>query len=187
MHPEFCIISDRPELLLVDDQNRPHNDNGPFCRWRDGSALYSVHGVRVPMWLIEHPELLTIEKIEAQENAEVKRVMIERYGVSAYLTDSNAEELHRDDFGILYRKEVKDDETIVMVKVVNSTPEPDGTFKDYWLRCDPQLRPLACPDWSAEEQAAFTEKQKPQAMTAKNAVASTFGLRGEDYNPLIET
>lgn len=48
MHPDFCMISDRPELLLVDNNNRPHSEDGPFCRWRDGTALYSHHGTRVP-------------------------------------------------------------------------------------------------------------------------------------------
>jgi len=51
MHAEFCMISDRPEILTVDEQIRPHNDTGPFCRWRDGTALYSIHGVRVPAYV----------------------------------------------------------------------------------------------------------------------------------------
>jgi hypothetical protein len=53
MHEKFCIISDRPEILKIDEQNRPHSFDGPFCRWRDGSALYSIHGIRVPMWICE--------------------------------------------------------------------------------------------------------------------------------------
>ena len=69
MHPDFCMISDRPETLLVDDRNRPHCDTGPFCRWRDGTALYSVHGVRVPAWLIERPGDLTAAKTPAAEPA----------------------------------------------------------------------------------------------------------------------
>ena len=28
---------------------------------------------------------------------------------------------------------------------------------------------------------------EPQALTARNAVASTFGLRGEQYEPIFET
>jgi hypothetical protein len=163
MHPDFCIVSDRPEILKVDDQNRPHCDDGPFCRWRDGSALYSVHGVRVPAWLIECPDRLTIKTIEAEQNAEVRRVMIERYGSDRYLIDSGAGEIHRDDFGILYRKEIAGDEALVMVKVINSTAEPDGSFKDYFLRVPPQMK------------------------RAKEAVAWTFGKEESEYAPLIET
>jgi hypothetical protein len=64
-----------------------------------------------------------------------------------------------------------------MVKVVNSTPEPDGSFKDYFLRVHPELRPLLSNNRMGE----------PQALTAHNAVASTFGKRGGEYAPCVET
>ena len=91
MHKDFCLISDRPAVLSVDAENRPHSDTGPFCQWRDGSALYSVHGVRVPWWVIEHPEQISPQTIAAQANEEVRRVMIERYGWVRYIKDSGAE------------------------------------------------------------------------------------------------
>jgi hypothetical protein len=163
MHPDFCMISDRPELLLVDDQNRPHCETGPFCRWRDGSALYAVHGVRVPKWIIESPERITPALIDREENAEVRRIMINRYGQSRYLMDCGAKEIHRDDYGTLYRKEIPDDEPLVMVKVINSTPEPDGNFKDYFLRVPPNIS------------------------TARAAVAWTFGKRVKEYELSVET
>jgi hypothetical protein len=85
--------------------------------------------------------------------------------------------INTDDFGSLYCKPIADDEDLVMVKVVNSTPEPDGSYKDYFLRVHPELRPLL----------ANQELGDPQEMTARNAVASSFGLRGEDYAPLVQT
>lgn len=39
MHEEFCMVSDFPEVLEVDAQNRPHCDSGPSHRWRDGWSL----------------------------------------------------------------------------------------------------------------------------------------------------
>ena len=59
------------------------------------------------------------------------------YGQERFLTETNTVEVHRDDFGILYKKEFENDEPLMMVKVVNSTPEPDGSFKDYYIRVDP--------------------------------------------------
>ena len=161
MHADFCMISDRPDILTVDGQNRPHSDNGPFCRWRDGSALYAIHGVRVPWWVVEHPDRLTVGRINKETNVEIRRVMIERYGQDRYLMDSGAVAIHQDDFGVLYRKELSDDESLVMVKVVNSTPKPDGSYKDYFLRVPPTIT------------------------TARQAVAWTF--EDEDYAPEVET
>ncbi len=46
MHEEFCIVSDFPKTLLVDEQNRPHCDSGPSHEWRDGFKIYHLHGVK---------------------------------------------------------------------------------------------------------------------------------------------
>ena len=48
MHKKFCIVSDFPEKLTIDDKNRPHNEHGPSHRWRDGFEIYSIHGVLFP-------------------------------------------------------------------------------------------------------------------------------------------
>ena len=67
--------------------------------------------------------------------------------------------------------------------------QPAGTqdLKQYVLPVDPQLRPLPDGTWSADRQVAWLAQQLPQAPTAHNAVASTFGLRGEAYQPCVET
>lgn len=96
MHKEFCIVSDRPELLLVDENNRPHCENGPFCRWRDGFSLYAIHGVRVPAWVVLTPERISVEDIKHEQNAEVRRIMRERYGEGRYLVDTGAKILDVD-------------------------------------------------------------------------------------------
>lgn len=90
MHPEFAIISDFPRVLTVDDQMRPHNETGPFCEWSDGSALFAVHGVRVPRWIIQDKKRINVEAIKGQADAEIRRVMIELYGWGNYLKESGA-------------------------------------------------------------------------------------------------
>jgi hypothetical protein len=52
---------------------------------------------------------------------------------------------------------------MVMVKVVNSTPEADGSMKDYFLRVPPTIT------------------------TARGAVAWTFSKTETEYEPAIET
>ena len=139
--------------------------------------LYFIHGVMVPAFVVVRPDWITTKHIEDETNAEVRRILIERYGQARYLLDSKAEKIHEDDFGTLYHKEIPNDEPLVMVKVVNSTAEPDGTFKDYFLRVNPELRPLL------DNQQLGAR----QPLTARNAVASTFGLRGEDYHLAQQT
>lgn len=114
--------------------------------------------------MIENPDKLTTAVIDNERNAEVKRVMVERYGQVRYLKDSGARIVHGGDaFGVLYRIEMGFDEPLVMVKVKNSTPEPDGSFKEYFLRVPPNIQ------------------------TAQAAVAWTFALENEEYSPVVET
>ena len=175
MHADFCIITDRPEILLLDDRNRPHCDTGPFCRWRNGDALYAVHGVHVPAWLIEQPERLTLAAIEIEKNAEIQRVMIEKFGWERYSREGTHTIIDHDErWGTLYGRPGAAE----FVRVTNRTPEPDGTCRHYILPVAPQCEPLP-----AEESGELGE---PQSLTALNAVASTFGLTGSEYERILQ-
>jgi hypothetical protein len=160
---EWALVSDRPTLIHRDDRGRLHCESGPAIAYPDGFSVYAVHGVRVPADVIENPSSVTVERIERETNAEVRRVMIERYGQARYLVDAGAQAVHEDDYGVLYRKEILGDEALVMVKVVNSTAEPDGSYKDYFLRVPPTIQ------------------------RAREAVAWTFGKAEADYAPAIQT
>jgi hypothetical protein len=80
MHEEFCIVSDFPEVLRVDDENRPHCEDGPSHRWRDGWSLYHWHGVRVPVEWIEDRAALTARVALTWENVEQRRAACEIVG-----------------------------------------------------------------------------------------------------------
>jgi hypothetical protein len=170
-HRDICWVSERHHILERDGRGRLHCLNGPAVAYPDGWAIYAVHGVRVPRHVIEEPGKIGLASIRVERNIEVRRVMIERYrhgeevsGAAAYVRDSGAERLDHDErFGTLYRRNIHYDEPIVMLEVVNSTPEPDGSFKRYWLRVPPHMQ------------------------TAREAVAWTFNMPGKDYTPTIET
>jgi len=153
----------------VNGGRRLHNSEGPAVR-SDVENLYFWHGVMVPAFAVVKPEWITLKHIANEENAEVRRVLIERYGLSRYLIDSGAQKISEDEFGELYCSEITGDEPLVMVKVLNSTPEPDGSSKPYFLRVHPELR-LLLEDGLGD----------PQKLTPLNAVASTFGLTGKKY------
>jgi hypothetical protein len=79
MHDEFCMVSDRPEILKVDEQHRPHCGDGPSHRWRDGWELFYWHGVKIPgEWVTGKPP--TAKEALAQENAELRRAACEIVG-----------------------------------------------------------------------------------------------------------
>ena len=70
LHPEFCIVSDFPEIIKVDAENRPHCEAGPSHRWRDGWSLYHWHGVRVPAHWIEDKANLDPNEVIRVQNVE---------------------------------------------------------------------------------------------------------------------
>ena len=170
-HRDFVMVSERPSVIRRElvDQSRPrgwgshrlHCEDGPAVAW-DGWGVYAWHGVRVPAEVIERPETITAERINAEENVEVKRAMIERIGWDRYLDMTQAVPVHQDDFGHLYRLSVGEVDCAVVV-VENSTPEPDGRVKKYGLQV-----PLEC-------------------QTAHAAVAATFGMTADEYRPTMET
>ncbi len=191
VHEEFCIVSDRPEMLKVDDENRPHCADGPSHRWRDGWSLYHWHGTRIPPgheYLILAPEQITVAAIEAEQNTELRRVMIERYGAVRYFVDSGAtivEELPADHRIIGLRSarllhkgaDAGPHGLRFFVDLLNSTPEPDGTVKRYLLRVDP----------GAYGGDASRYVHAAVASTWRNADGSLTFSRWQDYNPDAES
>lgn len=163
----ICFVSDFPTAINIDDRGRLHNESGPAISYPDSYSVYAIHGVRLEGGrekYIQDRSTITVEAIEAESaNAEIRRVMVDMYGLENYLKDSGSEKIHEDDFGVLFRKTQTGDEDLVMVKVVNSTPEPDGSYKDYFIRVPPTVK------------------------TAREAVAWTFGLDPEKYQPLVQT
>jgi hypothetical protein len=173
-------ISERPIALHLDAQGRLHAEGGPAIAWADGLAVHAWHGTTVPAWVIEDPDRITADTIDAERNIEVRRVLLERYGAARYLQAGGATLVHEGATGRLWRKPLGGepswhrwrasqrsgngpDEVLLMVEVRNSTPEPDGTHRTYFLRVPPGMR------------------------TAREAVAWTFGLTGPEYAPSVET
>ena len=96
MHEEFCLVSDFPELILKDEQDRPHCATGPSHRWRDGWALYHWHGTRIPSEWIENPSSLTPSIALVRSSLEQRRAACEILGWSRILRDLNATTIDRD-------------------------------------------------------------------------------------------
>ncbi|WP_042379230.1 DUF6745 domain-containing protein [Streptacidiphilus melanogenes] len=162
-YAEVVLLAERPVVLDLDEAGRLHRGDGPALAYPDGFALHAWRGMPVPASLFARLATLTVEEIREEGNAEVRRVMLEHFGYDRYLAESGAQPLGRDETGVLWRIQLPGDEPLVMVEVVNSTPEPDGTNRVYWLRVPPSTR------------------------SAREGVAWTFGLSVEEYQPQSQT
>ena len=97
-------------------------------------------------------------------------MLVERFGEERLVREGGGELVHEDETGRLWRRNMQAnepwwhrEEPVVVVEVLNSTPEPDGSRKTYFLRVPPDVR------------------------VAREAVAWTFGLSFDAYAPAIET
>lgn len=161
-HRKVCWIAERHTEYHFNDRERPHNESGPAIAYPDGWSIYAWHGARVPKDIIMQPEKITIERIDSESNAELKSVMIQRFGEERYFNAGDLEQIDHDPrFGTLLKR--KGSLQMTMVRVINSTAEPDGSKKTYLLRV---------PEWMR---------------TAREAVAWTFNMNEQEYNPNVET
>ncbi|MFC4071648.1 DUF6745 domain-containing protein [Actinoplanes subglobosus] len=160
---KVAVLTERPSTLTRDNVGRLHRGEGAALEFPDGYGLWAWRGMPIPADLASELPKLTIGRIRKEDNAEIRRVMLEHYGYDRYLRDAGARKMGSDETGTLWYLDLPGDEPLVMVEVVNSTPEPDGTSRIYWLRVPPRTR------------------------SAREGVAWTFGLTAEEYQPLIQT
>lgn len=172
-HENFVMAADRPTWIKLDERQRLHCTDGPALTFgrRDGKArpsdvnLWSFRGVEVPRQTILRLDQLDGKEILAQDNAEVRRVLVEHIGFKKFLGTlmmaGQAQIVNADpdpQWGILYKV---NGFQASFVKVRNCTPEPDGTFKDYVLVAPQEMK------------------------TAKEAVLWTQHLTLADHNRLV--
>lgn len=124
--------------ILTDERGRLHGEHGSSFAWNDVRGYY-WHNVKIPEYIITNPERITVDAIDAEQNAEIRRVMMGVYGTERFMQDVKVVEVDNNPkFGVLYRREGGDvREPFYAIRVTNATPEPDGTFRDFFIRIDP--------------------------------------------------
>lgn len=128
---------------------------------RDGWRVWAWHGTQVRRKTIENP--VNPSSIDREWNAEVRRVLIERCGWDAYIEATGAVVIHRDEVGDLLEKKVGRDITVRLARVVDGTPEPDGSHKSYLIPV-----PL-------------------ESQSCREGIAATYGLQAGDYRVIVRT
>jgi hypothetical protein len=165
----LALVSERPLTASFDAGGRLHAEAGPALAYGDGFTIHAWHGVTVDREVIETPETISVEAIDAESNAERRRVLVERIGFDRLVREGQAQIRHEDETGRLWERPMgpigwqRNDESVVVVEVQNTTPEPDGSRKVYFLRVPPHTR------------------------TAREGVAWTFGMRNDEYAPRVES
>ena len=178
---------------------RIHKENGPAVYLDNGTVLYFWHGVLVPEWVVMDPDKITLRVILKENNIELRRVLIERFGQGRFLKELGAEKEHEDKWGILWR--------VTREKLLKPTPVNPGlsqglttTPVDYKIQNEIRvhndeinrifgrvriLKYVQVKDPSTTREYFLPV---PSTMkTAKGAVAWTFHLKEEEYEPQKES
>lgn len=90
MHEDFCIISDRPSVLNLDERLVAHCPDGPTHKWRDGFELYHWRGTQVPAHWINEKTRVSPAEILGCDNIERRRAGTEIVGWARILKDLDA-------------------------------------------------------------------------------------------------
>ena len=89
-----CIVCDRPRQLRFDSQHRLHGEGKPAIEFRDGYEIYAYQGVRLPEKYGKlHPHQWQADWLLEEQNAELRRVLIQGIGYSRICQELKAEEL----------------------------------------------------------------------------------------------
>lgn len=137
LNKRFVVLVGEPDHIENNDLGRVSSTTKPAISYKDGWAIYMVNGVRIPSHFIEDPDSLTVENIsKVGRNAEIARVLIELMGYEKWLSQSGAKLVHNDVDQDGRPRKLWDtvERGVGILEVFNSSPEPDGTFKKYFLR-----------------------------------------------------
>jgi hypothetical protein len=157
-----AVFASRKHVSLHVDQNRcAHNETTAAIVYPNAWAIYAWHGMVCPESAIAYPHAMSKRFID-QQFGRLRDFLIERYGATRYWIESGARKIHEDEFGVLYDIPLGS-RMQRSVRVLNATPEPDGTFKEYFIDVPPTVT------------------------RAKEAVAWTFGMPAHEYEPVVQS
>jgi len=92
---KICAVCDRPRHLRFDSQNRLHAEAEPAIEFADGWKIYFYHGVKLPEEYGKvHPNLWQSQWLLTEENAELRRVLIQGIGYDRICQELSAKKIH---------------------------------------------------------------------------------------------
>ena len=114
-----CVVCDRPRHLRFDSQNRLHAEGEPAIEFADGWNFYYYHGVRLPEKYGQiHPNQWQSQWLLSEDNAELKRVLIEAIGYDRICQELAAEQIDSwQEYALLTIDDDVDVEPIYLLKM----------------------------------------------------------------------
>jgi hypothetical protein len=90
----MCYVCDRPVKLSFDSEQRLHAEGEPAIQFADGYSLYFNHGITLPEKYGKlHPHQWRSQWILEEENAELRRLLIQEIGYTRICQELQATEL----------------------------------------------------------------------------------------------
>ncbi|MEG4815090.1 leucine-rich repeat domain-containing protein, partial [Microcoleus sp. K5-D4] len=91
---KVCLVCDRPLHIRFDAENRLHAEGEPAIAFADGYSLYFHHGLKLPeKYGKVHPDLWEAQWLLFEENAELRRLLIQRIGYDRICQELEVTEL----------------------------------------------------------------------------------------------
>lgn len=159
-HERICFLTDRHDVLQIDPMGRLHGAEGPALRYPDGWRHFAWKGVAVPEWLIERRQEILLSHMEREPDGVLRHCMVDIFTPERFVREGCAGLVAEDSCGVLWQRHWRMGGVWAAVEVVNGTPEPDRSYKHYFLPVPGHLR------------------------TPRQAVAWTYGLSEEQYTRL---
>ena len=186
-----CLAFEKPFVEIRDASGRLHNVAGPAVIF-NGDVLeskrkieiYCVRNILVDSKYFKNE--IDINLVLSLRNDEERAVLIDIMSPGKFAEKMGAKVIHEDVDNLGNPRQLLqymfEGSLITAVKVINSTAEPDGTYKTYYKTVHPELRPLYKNHVTGK--ISYGDSQE---LTCHNAVASTFSKYGYEYHPDIET
>jgi hypothetical protein len=142
-YENVCVLSEKPVKFHINNSLEFHHEEEKSLEFKDGFGLYSIGGVTVPDFVFEQPEKITASAIKKMQNLEIRRIMIDRMGISKYLDAVHAKVLDMDS---IYVFKDGDERTMPRALMVDDEGNKylvgtDGsTERVYYMRVPPDSR-----------------------------------------------
>ncbi|OUL37047.1 hypothetical protein BV372_04385 [Nostoc sp. T09] len=122
---KMIIVCDRPTKFSFDEQLRLHSEAEPAVQFSDGYSLYASHGVTLPeKYGILHPNQWSAKWLLEEDNAELRRVLIQGIGYSRLLEELQAKELdYYQGYTLIKIDADVDEEPIFLLKMICPSTE----------------------------------------------------------------